>query len=52
MIKTYKEDCEKLGLNPNNLPDVCNLPVKHQKSVIAYYALVNNSRGVERRLAT
>ena len=39
MIKTYKEACKKLGLDPNNLPDVSTLPEKDQKSIIAYYAL-------------
>ncbi len=40
MIKTYKEACEKLGLNPNNLPDVSTLPEEHQEAIIAHYALI------------
>lgn len=40
MIKSYREACAKLGLNPNNLPDVSNLSKKHRNSVIAYHALV------------
>lgn len=40
MIKTYKEACNKLGRNPNDLPDVSSLPEKHRNAVIAYHALV------------
>lgn len=39
-IKTFKDACKKLGLDPvKSLPDVSTLPVKHQKAVIAMAAL-------------
>ena len=38
-IKSYEDACKALGLNPENLPEVVNLPEKDRKSIIAYYKL-------------
>jgi hypothetical protein len=39
-VKTFEDACEVLGLNPENLPIVENLPEKDRRSVIAYYRLI------------
>jgi hypothetical protein len=46
MIKTYEEACTKLGLNPNNLPDVSTFPEEDQKSIIAYSALTKIAKAL------
>jgi hypothetical protein len=38
-IRTFEDACEVLGLDPENLPIVENLPEKDRKSLIAYYKL-------------
>jgi hypothetical protein len=38
-VKTFEDACKVLGLNPENLPIVENLPEKDRKSIIAYYKL-------------
>lgn len=38
-IKSFEDACKALGLNPESLPVVANLPEKDRKSIIAYYKL-------------
>jgi hypothetical protein len=38
-VKTFEDACEVLGLNPENLPIVENLPEKDRQSIVAYYKL-------------
>lgn len=40
-IKTYEDVCQKLGINPDQLPGVDNLPEHQRKSVIAHAKLLN-----------
>jgi hypothetical protein len=39
-ITSYEDACKELGLNPEKLPIVEELPEKDRKSIIAYYKLV------------
>ena len=39
-VKTFEDACKVLGLEPNNLPIVEDLPEKDRQSIIAYYKLV------------
>jgi hypothetical protein len=39
-VKTFEDACKELGLNPEKLPIVEELPEKDRKSIIAYYKLV------------
>lgn len=39
-VKTFEDACKVLGLKPENLPIVENLPEKDRKSLIAYYKLI------------
>jgi hypothetical protein len=38
-VKTFKDACKILGLDPENLPIVEHLPEKDRRSIIAYYKL-------------
>jgi hypothetical protein len=38
-VKTFEDACEVLGLEPEQLPLVDNLPEKDRQSIIAYYKL-------------
>ena len=38
-IKTFKDACEVLGLDPNQLPVVEHLQEKDRQSIVAYYKL-------------
>jgi hypothetical protein len=38
-VKTFEDACKVLGLDPENLPIVENLPEKDRRSIIAYYKL-------------
>lgn len=38
-IESYEKGCEICGYDPANLPDVSNLPAKHQPAVISGYKL-------------
>jgi hypothetical protein len=38
-VKTFEDACEALGLNPESLPVVENLPEKDRQSIVAYYKL-------------
>jgi hypothetical protein len=39
-ITSYEDACKELGLNPEKLPIVEDLPEKDRKSIIAYYKLI------------
>lgn len=45
-VKTFEDACKVLGLEPNNLPIVENLPEKDRQSIIAYYKLVIIARAL------
>ena len=39
-IKSFSDACKALGISEEKLPEVSMLPVKHQKSITAFYKLV------------
>ena len=39
-IKTFEDACERLGLDPNNLPDTSHLEFDLAKPIIAHYKLI------------
>ena len=40
-IKSYKDACIELGLNPNDIPKVSEfIPIAEQKAIIAFYKLI------------
>jgi hypothetical protein len=45
-IKSFEDACEFLGLDPNELPAVDNLPEKDRKSITAYYKLIIITRAI------
>ncbi|MDR1222349.1 MAG: hypothetical protein LBL07_05665 [Tannerella sp.] len=45
-IRTFEDACQALGLDPENLPIVENLPEKDRKSLIAYYKLTIIARAL------
>jgi len=45
-VKTFEDACKVLGLEPENLPIVENLPEKDRQSIIAYYKLVIIARAL------
>lgn len=40
LVKTFEEACEKLGLNPEHLPDFSMMPEKHRNALTAHAKLV------------
>jgi hypothetical protein len=38
-VKTFEDACKVLGLDPENIPFVENLPEKDRRSIVAYYKL-------------
>lgn len=38
-IHSFEDACEKIDLNPKNLPDVSNILIKYHKFMIAHYKL-------------
>jgi hypothetical protein len=45
-VKTFEDACKVLGLNPEHLPVVENLPEKDRKSIVAYYKLIIITRAL------
>jgi hypothetical protein len=45
-IKTFEDACEILGIDPESLPAVENLPEKDRQSIIAYYKLAIITRAL------
>ena len=45
-VKTFEDACKVLGLEPENLPIVENLPEKDRQSIIAYYKLTIIARAL------
>jgi hypothetical protein len=45
-VKSFEDACKVLGLDPENLPIVENLPEKDRRSIIAYYKLIVISRAL------
>ena len=39
-IKSFEDACNKLGIDPNHLPDVSLLPDDTKKAIIAHYKLI------------
>jgi hypothetical protein len=45
-VKTFEDACKVLGLDPENLPIVENLPEKDRKSIVVYYKLIIITRAL------
>jgi hypothetical protein len=39
-IKSFESACKALNLDPKSLPEVKNVPKKHQQAIIAHYKLI------------
>ncbi|CAN5309365.1 hypothetical protein BH09BAC1_BH09BAC1_14300 [soil metagenome] len=38
-IKNWEDACKAKGIDPNELPEVSKLPLRHQKAIIAFYKM-------------